>query len=40
LKKWALRPEIGYDSYFSFGIGLNLNLHTSDKNELQFMETE
>ncbi len=26
LKKWAIRPEFGFDGYASFGISLNLNL--------------
>ena len=26
LSKWAIRPEFGYDGYFSFGVGLNVNL--------------
>lgn len=26
LKKWAIRPEVGFDGYVSFGISLNLNL--------------
>lgn len=26
LKKWALRPEIGWDGYLSYGIALNINL--------------
>jgi len=25
LDKWAIRPEIGYDGYFNFGIGANVN---------------
>lgn len=25
LDKWAIRPEIGYDSYLSFGVGANVN---------------
>ena len=26
LKKWAIRPELGYDGFFSFGVCLNMNL--------------
>ncbi len=26
LKKWALRPEVGFDTNFSFGIGVNYNI--------------
>lgn len=26
LNKWVVRPELAYDGYFSFGIGLNLNM--------------
>ena len=26
LDRWAIRPEIGYDSYFSLGIGLSVHL--------------
>lgn len=26
LNKWALRPEVGYDGYFSYGISLNIVL--------------
>jgi len=34
LDKWAIRPEIGYDRYFSFGVGAGINFNThkgSDK---------
>ena len=24
LNKWAIRPEMGYDGYFSFGIGVSV----------------
>jgi hypothetical protein len=27
LNKWAIRPEIGYDKFWSFGIGLNCNIN-------------
>lgn len=23
LRKWAIRPEIGYDQFFAFGVGFN-----------------
>ena len=26
LDKWAIRPEIGYDRYFTFGVGVNYNI--------------
>jgi hypothetical protein len=26
LDRWAVRPEIGYDSYFSIGVGLSVNI--------------
>lgn len=26
LNKWVVRPELAFDGYFSFGIGLNLNM--------------
>ncbi len=29
LEKWALRPEVGFDGYFSFGLGFNVNLSKS-----------
>lgn len=28
LDKWAIRPEIGYDKYLSFGIGASFNINT------------
>lgn len=28
LNKWAIRPEIGYDKYLSFGVGVNFNINT------------
>lgn len=28
LDKWAIRPEIGYDQYLSFGVGVNFNINT------------
>ena len=27
LDKWAVRPEIGYDRFLSFGVGVNFNLN-------------
>ncbi len=32
LSKWAIRPEIGYDSYTTFGLGLNFYLNPKEKN--------
>jgi hypothetical protein len=31
LDKWAIRPEIGYDSFLSFGVGVNFNFNTVKK---------
>jgi hypothetical protein len=28
LDRWAIRPEIGLDQYFSFGVGANFNFNT------------
>jgi hypothetical protein len=28
IDKWAIRPEIGYDSFLSFGIGATINFNT------------
>jgi hypothetical protein len=28
LDKWAIRPEIGYDRFLSFGVGANFNFNT------------
>jgi len=28
LDRWAIRPEIGYDKYLSFGVGVNFNINT------------
>jgi hypothetical protein len=33
LNKWAIRPELGYDGFLSFGIGANINLNTVRKSE-------
>ncbi len=31
LDKWAIRPEIGYDRFLSFGVGANINFNTVKK---------
>jgi hypothetical protein len=31
LKQWAIRPEIGFDGYVSFGVGLTVSLNHPDK---------
>jgi len=28
LDKWAVRPEIGFDGFLSFGVGVNFNMNT------------
>jgi hypothetical protein len=28
LDRWAIRPEIGFDGFISFGVGANINLNT------------
>jgi len=33
LDKWAIRPEIGYDAFLSFGIGANINFNTTKKTD-------
>jgi hypothetical protein len=33
LNKWAIRPELGYDRFLSFGLGANINLNTTKKSE-------
>lgn len=35
LDKWAIRPEIGYDGYLSFGVGLNYNFNFKSKVPVQ-----
>jgi hypothetical protein len=33
LDKWAIRPEIGYDAFLSFGVGASINFNTKKKTE-------
>jgi hypothetical protein len=33
LDRWAIRPEIGYDKYLSFGVGASVNFNTIKKTE-------
>lgn len=33
LNKWAIRPELGYDSFLSFGVGANINFNTTKKTD-------
>jgi hypothetical protein len=33
LDKWAIRPEIGFDRFLSFGIGANFNFNTVQKTD-------
>lgn len=33
LDMWAIRPEIGYDKFFSFGVGANINFNTTKKTD-------
>tara|TARA_B100000809_G_scaffold266716_1_gene330948 strand:- start:2430 stop:3068 length:639 start_codon:yes stop_codon:yes gene_type:complete len=36
LSKWAIRPEVGFDSYFVYGIGFSYYLNNKEKNSNRY----